>query len=34
MNDYEILLNKAKAYSAMAGLYYHLDAELKKRAEK
>ena len=27
-NEFEVLLKKAKAYSALEGLYYHLDHEL------
>ena len=33
-NEFEILLNKAKAYSSLTGLFYHLDAELRKKAKK
>jgi ferritin len=33
-NEFEVLLNKAKAYSALPGLYYHLDTELRKKAKK
>ena len=32
-NEYEIILNKARAYSALPGLYYHLDRELGKAAK-
>ncbi len=31
--EYEVIVNKAKAYSAMQGLLYHLDHELKKKAK-
>lgn len=33
-NEYEVLLNKAKAYTSLPGLFYHLDMELKKAAKK
>lgn len=32
-NEFEIIHNKAKLYSAMAGLLYHLDKELGKKAK-
>ena len=30
-NEYEMLLNKARAYTSLEGLYYHLDHELRKK---
>jgi ferritin len=33
-NEFEVYTNKAKLYSAMAGLLYHLDHELAKKAKK
>ena len=32
--EYEVIVNKARSYSIMAGLLYHLDHELKKKAKK
>ena len=32
-NDYELLLNKAKAYTSLPGLFYHLDVELKSKTK-
>jgi ferritin len=29
-NEYEVIVTKARAYSALPGLYYHLDKELGK----
>jgi ferritin len=33
-SEYEVIVNKARSYSAMQGLLYHLDHELKKKAKK
>ena len=33
-NDFELYLKKAQQYSAIQGLYYHLDRELEKKAKK
>ena len=30
-NEFELILKKARAYSALEGLYYHLDHELRKK---
>ena len=32
-NDFELYLKKAQQYSAIQGLYYHLDRELGKKAK-
>ena len=32
-NEYELIVKKAKAYTALEGLYYHLDKELSKKAK-
>ena len=29
-NEFEVLVNKARAYSSLQGLFYHLDHELRK----
>eukprot|EP00349_Pseudokeronopsis_sp_Brazil_P007680 CAMPEP_0202970614 /NCGR_PEP_ID=MMETSP1396-20130829/18367_1 /ASSEMBLY_ACC=CAM_ASM_000872 /TAXON_ID= /ORGANISM="Pseudokeronopsis sp., Strain Brazil" /LENGTH=142 /DNA_ID=CAMNT_0049699237 /DNA_START=123 /DNA_END=551 /DNA_ORIENTATION=+ len=34
MNEYDVLLNKARAYGKFDGLYYHFDHELGKQAQK
>ena len=31
VNDLEVIVKKAKQYSSMEGLYYHLDHELGKK---
>ena len=33
-NDTEELLQKARAYNSLPGLFYHLDYELGKKAKK
>ena len=30
LNEFEVLMSKVKAYSAVPGLFYHLDHELRK----
>ena len=34
INELEVIVKKARQYSAMEGLYYHLDHELGKKAKK
>jgi ferritin len=31
-NEFEVLVNKARGYSSLQGLFYHLDYELGKKA--
>jgi len=33
-NDFEVLVNKARAYSQIQGLFYHLDHELGHKSKK
>ena len=34
VNELEIIVKKARQYSALEGLFYHLDHELGKKAKK
>jgi len=34
LNELEVIVKKARQYSALEGLYYHLDHELGKKAKK
>ena len=33
-NELEVIVKKARQYSALEGLYYHLDHELGKKAKE